>query len=97
MKQFAGYLTIFGLFFSPVAFAHDGCDGPNCPHPEDDAIEAYYMDEEDDEFFNQGKIVGKDTGDYLKAQKRIRNKNWALALGTSAIGIATLVLLGKNQ
>ncbi|NGX59214.1 MAG: hypothetical protein KR126chlam3_00361 [Chlamydiae bacterium] len=58
--------------------------------------EIYYTDE-DDELFNRGKFVGEENQDWLKAIRRERNKNWAIALGTTAVGIATLFLVGQHH
>lgn len=84
MKKIIGYLTLSSLLFSPIlAFAHD----------ED---EVYYSDE-DDELFNRGKFVGQENDAYLKQRRYDRNKNWAIAIGTTAVGVATLILVGKNR
>lgn len=58
--------------------------------------EVFYTDE-DDELFNRGKFVGEENQDYIRARKRERNTNWAITLGTTAIGIATVILVGKNH
>ena len=70
----------------PIARAED-------PIVDDDI---FYTDE-DDELFNRGKFVGIDSDDYLRARRKERNKNWAIALGTTALGIATVVFVGQNH
>ena len=60
----------------------------------DDAI---FYTEEDDELFNRGKFVGIESNDYLRARRRERNKNWAIAIGSTVIGVATLFLVNENH
>lgn len=58
--------------------------------------ETFYTDE-DPELFNHGKFVGGENKDYLRAQTLEKKKTWAVAIGTSIIGIATVILVGKNH
>ncbi len=90
MKKLFTYLILFSFFFCRIgAFAQeDSCV------PEDS--EVFYTDI-DDELFNRGKFVGQETNDYLRRQKRARNTNWAIALGSTAIGVAVLVFVGHNH
>lgn len=60
------------------------------------AEEIFYTDE-DESIFNRGKFVGQENQDYLRAQQREKTKNWSIALGSTAIGIATLILVKQNH
>lgn len=82
MKKWISYIALFSLF----------CGLPLSAHEE----EVFYTDE-DDELFNQGKFVGEENPDYLKAIRFERNKNWAIAMGTAAISIATVILVGQHH
>ena len=84
MKKFIGLFTIMGLVFSSGIYAHEIED------------EVYYT-EDDDELFNRGKFVGEESNEYQMRIRRERNKNWAIALTSTAVGIATVVLVGKNH
>ncbi len=84
MKKFIAAFTILGMVFSPGAFAHELED------------EVYYT-EEDDELFNHGKFVGQETNEYEKRIRKERTKNWAIALTSTAVGVATVILVGKNH
>jgi len=75
------FFTAFGLLFSQGAYCED----------------EYFDDEEDDEFFNRGSIVGEESDEYAKARRRQRFKNWGLALSTTAAGITTFILVKKNK
>lgn len=46
--------------------------------------------------FPRGKRVGRETDEFQRAQRRTRLKNWSLAITTTAVGIATLILV-KNH
>jgi|GEM_PF-3224220 len=81
MKKWISYLALFSLFCGAPLKAHD---------------EVYYTDE-DDELFNQGKFVGEENPDYLKAIRFERNKNWAIAMGTTAIAVAAVFLTGQHH
>jgi hypothetical protein len=81
MKKWFTYLALFSLFGGVNLSAQD---------------EVFYTDE-DDELFNQGKFVGEENPDYLRAIRFERNKNWAIALGTTAIGVATVILVGQHH
>lgn len=86
MKRFLSLFTVLTIFFSPFAHAED-------PIMDDDI---FYTDE-DDELFNRGRFVGVENDDYLRARIRQRNTNWAIALGSTIVGITTLVLVGQNH
>ena len=58
--------------------------------------ETFYYDE-DEEYFNQGTVVGQDTGEYAKAKRRAKMRSWTIAVGSTILGITTLVLVGKNH
>lgn len=87
MKRLFGCFLIFSLAFAPViSFAHEAGE------PED---MIYYTDEDDDDLFHKGKFVGAENDDYLRAQRRVRTRNWSIAIGTTALGIAALLLAKK--
>jgi len=86
MKRFISFLLLLSFAAMPLARAED-------PIMDDDI----YYTEEDNELFNRGKFVGVENDDYLRAYRRERNKNWAIAIGTAAIGIASLVLVHENH
>lgn len=88
MKNIIACLTIFGLIFSRGAFADEACCTP-------EPSKVYY--DETDDCFNKGKYVGRESDDYLKSIRRAKQRNWALAFGTTAVGILTLVLVAKNH
>lgn len=44
-----------------------------------------------------GKMVGRETDEFQRLQRRSRMKNWSIALTTTAIGIATLILVKQNH
>ena len=84
MKKFIGIFTVFGMIFCSSISAHEELD------------ETYYT-EDDDELFNHGKFVGKENDEYLKRIRNERNKNWAIALTSTALSVTTAALLGKSQ
>ena len=63
------------------------------PVVEDDT----FYTEEDDQLFNRGKFVGVESDEALRAQRRQRNKNWAIAIGSTAVGIATLFVASNHH
>lgn len=87
MKKIIASITIFGLLLSTGAHAQEGC----CP-PEP---KVYY--DETPDCFNKGKFVGKDSDDFLKSVRRAQQRNWAVAFGSAAVGVLTLVLVGVNH
>lgn len=86
MKRFTSLFLAFSMTLSPLAFGED-------PIIDDDI----FYTEEDDQLFNRGTFVGVENDDYLRAARRQRNKNWAIALGSTALGIATVILVGNNH
>jgi len=90
MKKIFAYLTLFSLLFTRIDLI---AQEESCVPKEADV---FYSDI-DDELFNRGKFVGKETEDYLRAFRRERNKNWAIAIGTTAIGIAALVFVSNGH
>jgi len=58
--------------------------------------DASYDDEEDD-LFNRGKVVSKESNEYERARRRTRFKNWGLAFTTTALGVATLVVVSNQH
>lgn len=52
---------------------------------------------EEDEIFNRGKMVEKESDEYQRALRREKQKNWTLALTTTALGIATFILVAKER
>lgn len=88
MKKFVACITIAGLLLSSGAFADEDCCMP-------EPSKVYYDETED--CFNKGKFVGKESEDYLKSLRFARNRNWGLATGATALGILTLVLVGKHH
>lgn len=88
MKKPILCITILGLIFSRGAFADDACCAP-------EPTKVYY--DETDDCFNKGKFVGRESDDYLKSIRRAKQRNWALAVGTTAVGVLTLILVGKNH
>lgn len=85
MKKFSSYFILFSLLFSPLA-----------SYAQEDEDTVYYTDEDDD-LFNRGKFVGEESNAYILAQKRERNRNWMIAIGTTAIGVAALVLTSNHH
>ena len=85
MKQFFATLTILSLFFSPLAVGQ-----------EQDDEQVFYTDEDDD-LFNKGKFVGQETDQYLVQIRRRKAQNWGIALGTTALGVAALLLSAKHK
>lgn len=81
IKKLTGSLVILTLFCSSLAFGHD-----------DD-----FYDEDEDEYFNRGKIVSEETDEWRKAERRSRYRNWGMALGATLIGITTFVLVAKDR
>ena len=88
MKKIIGSITVFGLIFSSGLRAQEEC----CPPPE---RQAYY--DETPDCFNKGRFVGKETEDYLKTIRRAKQRNWAIAFGSAAVGVLTAVLVGVNH
>lgn len=86
MKIFCRLLFSFSIAFCSVAYSEDGIVDDNL----------FYTDE-DDELFNRGTFVGADDNAYLIAARRERTKNWAIAIGSTALGVATLILVGNNH
>ncbi len=86
MKRFTSLLLLFSFVAMPLARAEE-------PIMDDDI----FYTEEDDELFNRGKFVGIESNDYLRARRRERNKNWAIAIGSTVIGVATLFLVNENH
>ncbi len=84
MKKIIASITVLGLVFSHVAGAQENCEP-----------KVYY--DETDDCFNKGKFVGRESDDYLKSIRRAKQKNWAIAFGTTALGVLTLVLVGVNH
>lgn len=80
-KKFFTLLTLLSFTFAQSGSAHE---------------ETFYYDE-DEEYFNQGTVVGQDTGEYERAVRRTKMRNWTVAVGSVALGITTLVLVGKNH
>lgn len=56
-----------------------------------------YFDDQDDECFNRGKIVGPESNEYQKAVRRQRIKNWGLAFTTTALGIVTFIFVAQDH
>lgn len=54
-------------------------------------------EDDDEEFFTRGTIVGEEPDDFRRAEKRARMRNWGLAIGATAVGITTLFLVAKNH
>lgn len=82
-KKLIGWLTLFSLllYSSPSAFADD-----------------YDAEEEDvEESFNRGIIVGPETDEAIQARRREKVRNWSIALVAIAVGITTLVLVSQNH
>ncbi len=87
MKKTTTLLTLLALFCNAIpCMAHEDLDDPV----------VYYTDE-DDELFNRGRFVGVETDEMIRARNKVRNKNWSIALGSTAVGVATLVLVGINH
>lgn len=87
MKRFYILLTLLSLSFSPFAHAQES----------DFTDEDTFFTDEDDELFNRGKFVGQESDEWLKARRFERNKNWAIAITTTALGVATGVLVGQQH
>jgi len=85
MKRFISFFLLLCITAIPLARAED-------PVVDDNV----YYTEEDDMLFNRGRFVGEDDYSYLRAAKRERNKHWAIALGSTCVGIATLIFV-HNQ
>ena len=66
-------------------------------HADDYTDDEVYYSDEDDELFNRGKFVGKESDDYEQMRRRMQTRNWSIALSSTAVGIATLLLVGKNH
>lgn len=56
-----------------------------------------YIPEDEETPFTRGALVGDEPDDYRRSIRRERFKNWGLAAGSIAVGIATLILVGKNH
>lgn len=57
----------------------------------------FSYDDEEDDLFNRGKMVTKESDEYERARRRERQKNWTLALTSTAVGIATFILVSKDH
>lgn len=86
MKRLISLFTLLSLVLASPARAED-------PIVDDDI----FYTEEDEELFNRGRFVGLESDDYLRRERRARNTNWAIALGTTALGIATVILVGNSH
>lgn len=86
MRKFIALFTLLGMVFSSGIYANEN----------ENENEVYYT-EDDDDLFNHGKFVGQESDEYLRRIRRERNKNWAIALASTAIGVTTVVLVGKNH
>ncbi|NGX39305.1 MAG: hypothetical protein KR126chlam1_00631 [Chlamydiae bacterium] len=80
-KHILGISTILSLCLSQGIYAED---------------ETFYYDE-DEEFFSQGKVVGKDSGEFEHHRKMEQLRNWTIAIGSTILGVTTLVLVGHNK
>ena len=87
IKRFALIFTLLGLFCSPFS---------RMAYAQDDEPLIYYTDEEDP-YFNRGTIVGIESDEIRRARNRVRNRNWAIALGSVAIGVATSILVNDQH
>ncbi len=86
MKRFTTICLLASFALTPFAHADE-------PILEDDV----FYTEEDDDLFNHGKFVGMQTNDYMRARRIERNKNWAIAVGSTIAGVATLFLVSKHH
>lgn len=87
-KRLLGYTTLFALATQPLAYAHE----VESPPP----YEECYDDDEED-CFPQGTLVGPDSGEAVRTRRRTRWRNWGIALGVIAVGITTLILVSNKH
>lgn len=91
MKKIITLLTAFSFISTPLLRA----DQP--PGPHEISPSTTYADEEEEELLPPGKVVGRAANSSMSEAKKARIRNWSIAAGVVAIGIATLVLVAKNH
>lgn len=87
MQRLIAIFAGFGMVFSSLGYSQECCE-------EEDEV---YYTQDDDDLFNKGKFVGAESDEYQKRIRRERMKNWGIALTTTAIGAATVVLVGNHH